>query len=185
MGRPTIVAAYAISECEPLSSHSLRSSCGVMSSTKLAPAPSHWGRPALKSPAMTHSVNGSVATAAGSSTPVSSTIACMASSEIDGVMRSIIVVAKPTFSSTHAASDGSTRAATSLTTWATISPLSGTLSHGQNVIGPAPASRRTIRPAANLPGAVFTSARFPALIASRSACTAGLSASRPPPGLGM
>jgi hypothetical protein len=48
VGRPTIVAAYAISECEPLSSQSLRSSCGVMSSTKLAPASSHAGASGLE-----------------------------------------------------------------------------------------------------------------------------------------
>ena len=67
---PRALAAYASSECPPLSSSSLRVSCGVMSATNRAPAASHAGRPAGKSPLSTHSVNGSVTTGTASSQPV-------------------------------------------------------------------------------------------------------------------
>jgi len=56
-----------MSECEPFSIQSFRSSNGVTSSTMVAPAASHAGRPATKLPEMTHSANGSVGTGEASS----------------------------------------------------------------------------------------------------------------------
>jgi len=59
-----------MSECEPLSSASLRFSNGTTSSTMRAPAASQAGRPAGNSDWMTHSLNGSVGTGEASSKPV-------------------------------------------------------------------------------------------------------------------
>ncbi len=79
-----------------MSNHSLRVSSGTMSATNFAPATSQAGHPFVKSPDRHHSLNGSAVTAAGSSTPVSRSTAARSASVARGVIRSTMVVAKPT-----------------------------------------------------------------------------------------
>ena len=172
--------AYASIECAPLSSQSLRSSKGATSSVKVAPASSHRGRPVANAPLITHSVKGSVTTGAASWTPVRSATVATSSAVGSGVIRSTMVVAKPTVSTIHAARSGSTRSASSRTTRATAAPFSGRLSHGTTVSGPAPARRRAARPATSLAGAVRTSAVGSARSVSTSASTSARAVSRPP-----
>ena len=84
----------------PLSSHSLRFSHGSRSSTKRAPAVSHAGRPAGKSPERTQSENGSVTTGDRSIQPAFRTAST--SPSIRGVMRSTDVPTNETWVAIHA-----------------------------------------------------------------------------------
>src|SRR3712207_1830872 len=95
---------------------------------------------------LTHSLNGSVATGERSSTPVAARTACRSASTGSGVIRSTMVVATDTCCSSQPGSDGSTAPARSRSTAASTAPLSGRLSQGTSVSGPASASRRASRP---------------------------------------
>jgi hypothetical protein len=104
-------------------------------------------------------VYGSVTTGAASARPVCSATARMSSSVVAGVMRSTMVVTNDTLSRIQLANGPYTRSARSVTTSAVTAPLSGRLSHGTTVSGPAPAARRAARPASSRPGTVVTGAR--------------------------
>ena len=109
--------------------------------------------------------------------------AARSSSVVCGVIRSTIVVTNATCSAIQSARPGSTAAASSPTTRATIAPLSGTLSQGTTATRASVVRRGGPRArATSLPGAVATSASAPSL-AQRGDVGArprGRSRSRPP-----
>ncbi|GGL04310.1 hypothetical protein GCM10012284_43670 [Mangrovihabitans endophyticus] len=178
---PRALAAYASSECAPLSSNSLRCSYGVTSATNRAPALAQSGRPAGKSPLSTHSAYGSVTTGAASSWPVASRTTRRSSSVVCGVIRSTMVVTNDTESRIQVLSAGSASPAMSATTRAVRAPLPGRLSHGTTASGPQRAARRAASPAISRPGTVVTGPS-PRRSAVTSARTSARCVSRPPPG---
>ena len=144
-----------MSECDPLSSHSLRCSHGTMSSTNRAPTASHRGRPCGELPGEhplgvglgdhRHGVvhparcphRGAVVVGGARGDPVDHR-----GHERRRAPRS------------RRRAPGSTAAASSPTTRATIAPLSGTLSQGTTATPGGPRARRTASPSTSLPGAV-------------------------------